>query len=57
MSDNVQKLETQVSQVATDLASLKTETNETIKKTKIEEAAAKVKLTKEAITKEIAALK
>ncbi|MCX6823655.1 MAG: hypothetical protein NT085_00815 [candidate division SR1 bacterium] len=53
----IDELQTQVDQVSTDLASLKTETNETIKKTKIEEAAVKVKTTKELITKEIDALK
>jgi regulator of replication initiation timing len=57
MIDKVQQLETQVSQVNADLASLKTETNEAIKKTKLEEVAAKVKSTKEAITNEIETLK
>ncbi|MEI7558374.1 MAG: hypothetical protein WCJ45_06295 [bacterium] len=54
---NVEALQTQVDQVKAALDVLKNETNEALKKAKIEEAAVKVKATKEAITKEIVALK
>lgn len=54
---NIETLQTQVDQVAKDLADLKKLTDETLKQTKAEAAADKVKTAKEEINKKIEALK
>lgn len=54
---NIETLQTQVDQVAKDLADLKKLTDETLKQTKTEAAAEKVKTAKEEINKKIEALK
>lgn len=56
-TNNVETLQTQVDQVAKDLADLKKLTDESLKHTKAEAAADKLKTTKEAINKKIEALK
>lgn len=56
-TNNVETLQTQVDQVAKDLADLKKLTDESLKQTKAEAAADKLKTAKEAINKKIEALK
>ncbi len=54
---NIETFQTEVNEIAKDLADLKNETSETLKKNKAEAAADKLKTTKEEITKKIEALK
>lgn len=56
-TNNVEILQTQVDQVAKDLLDLKKLTDETLKETKAEAAADKLKSTKEAINKKLEVLK
>ena len=54
---NIETLQTDVNEIARDLADLKNETSETLKKNKAEAAADKLKTTKEEITKKLEVLK
>jgi ElaB/YqjD/DUF883 family membrane-anchored ribosome-binding protein len=54
---NIETLQTDVNEIARDLADLKNETSETLKKNKAEAAAEKIKTAKEEITKKLEALK
>jgi len=54
---SIETLQTKVDQVKIDLTSLKKETNETIKKTKVETLEKEIKTTEESIRKELEALK